>query len=418
MKMNLRPQDLNARNRLSLRVLSLFVLSLILLPLQEALSGQWDLRGEMSTELRIFPEDPKFSSQDDTHLSPSYLLEPELLYEFDNVNDRIEFVPFLRLDLDDNHRTHFDIRELNFFHQAENWSFLVGNDIVFWGVTESRHLVNIINQNDQVEDIDEEDKLGQPMVNFNYETDYGIFEFFYLPYFRERTFPDDDARLIGPFKIDDRDEQYESDAERFHPDFALRWFSTIGNFDIGAAFFRGTSREPRFIPISDHNGRTVLHPFYDIIDQESIDIQWTVDAWLLKFEGITRGGHGKRFVATVSGFEYTIFQILASNADLGLLSEYLYDGRDSYAPPTVFDNDIFSGFRLALNDIQDTEFLAGVVTDTNTAEVFTFVETSRRFGTNWVVEIEGRFFFNTNPESIADGIQNDGFFNLNISRYF
>ena len=41
---------------------------------------------------------------------------------------------------------------------------LVGAAKVFWGTAESRHLVDIINQTDAVEDIDEEDKLGQPMV--------------------------------------------------------------------------------------------------------------------------------------------------------------------------------------------------------------------------------------------------------------
>ncbi|NIT13505.1 MAG: hypothetical protein GTN99_04455, partial [Candidatus Dadabacteria bacterium] len=263
------------------------------------------------------------------------MIEPEVLYETDKGNDLFEFVPFFRFDLDDDNRTHFDIRELNWFHQSDKWSILIGADIVFWGVTESRHLVNIINQNDQVEDIDEEDKLGQPMINFNYDTGYGTLEFFYLPFFRERTFPDDDARLRGPFPIDDNNEAYESDAKEFHPDFAFRWFNTLGDFDIGAAFFRGTSREPRLIPRLNQNGTVILDPFYDIIDQESLDVQWTRDAWLIKFEGITRGGQGDRFVATVAGFEYTVFQIFGSAADLGILSEYLYDGRDRGAPPTV-----------------------------------------------------------------------------------
>lgn len=405
-------------NNFSYHFLTLFLLVSYFLSGKQIYAGQWDIRGETGIELRIFPDDPEFNSQDDTYFSPSFMIEPEILYETEKGNDLFEFVPFFRFDLDDDNRTHFDIRELNWFHQGSNWSLLVGADIVYWGVTESRHLVNIINQNDQVEDIDEEDKLGQPMINFTYDSDYGTFEFFYLPFFTERTFPDDDARLRGPFIIDDNNEGYESDAKEFHPDFALRWIHTLGDFDIGAAFFRGTSREPRLIPRANQNEKIILDPFYDIIDQQSLDIQWTRDAWLLKFEGITRGGHGNRFVATVAGFEYTLFQIFGSAADLGLLSEYLYDGRDSGAPPTVFDNDIFGGFRLSLNDIQDTEFLAGIVTDTENAELFTFVETSRRFGQNWVAEIEARFFFNTDTNSIASGISNDGFFTFTLSRFF
>ena len=36
---------------------------------------------------------------------------------------------------------------------------------VYWGVTESQHLVDVINQTEGVENLDGEDKLGQPMLN-------------------------------------------------------------------------------------------------------------------------------------------------------------------------------------------------------------------------------------------------------------
>jgi hypothetical protein len=45
------------------------------------------------------------------------------------------------------------VRELNWIHQAETWSLLAGVGKVFGSVTESRHLVDIINQTDLVEDI-------------------------------------------------------------------------------------------------------------------------------------------------------------------------------------------------------------------------------------------------------------------------
>ena len=68
-----------------------------------------------------------------------------------------------------------------------------------------------------------------------------------------------------------------------------------------------------------------------------------------------RDGQGDLFAATVAGFEYTFYQIMESNADLGLLAEIHYDGRDEVgAPATAFDNDFFLGARLALNDTQDT----------------------------------------------------------------
>jgi len=387
---------------------------------QDVISGEWDLRGDVSVELRIFPDDVKFSDQDNYHFDPSFKIEPEITYEFTSGNDRLTFIPFFRYDLEDNNRTHFDIRELNWLHITSNWSLLIGNDIVFWGVTESRHLVDIISQIDFVEDIDNEDKLGQPMINFTYESDWGAFEFYYMPFFRERTFPSDDARLRGPLPISENP-KYESDLEEYHPDFAFRWFNTIKDFDVGISFFWGTSREPIFLVEESKNGEMFFRPFYTIINQVGLDFQWTKDAWLLKLEAIGRGGQGDYFFATVFGFEYTIFQIFNSNADLGILSEYLYDGRDEnieFAPPTFSDNDIFGGLRLALNDIQDTQVLAGLTTDTKNGEMFGVVEASRRIGQRWVTAIECRLFINEEEGTIFSGFTNDSFINLSISRFF
>ena len=134
---------------------------------------------------------------------------------------------------------------------------------------------------------------------------------------------------------------------------------------------------------------------------------------------MTRGGQGDRFFASVSGFEYTIFQVFESAADLGLLAEYLYDGRDKRnAPSTVFDNDFFSGVRLALNDVEDTTVLGGTVTDLEHGEVSTFLEVSRRIGQRWLVEFESRWFLNTDSDSPAFNFRRDGFFTIRLSRFF
>jgi len=399
----------------------IFITAILILFSLKAYSGDFDFRGDISAEMRIFPEDVQFPDQKNYHFDPSFKIEPELIYEINGGKDRFTFIPFFRYDLEDDNRTHFDIRELNWIHFESNWSFLIGNDIVFWGVAESRHLVDIINQIDFVEDIDNEDKLGQPMVYFSYESGYGAFEFYFMPFFRKRTFPASDARLRGPLPISGSP-RYESDLEEFHPDFALRWFNTINEFDIGLSFFYGTGREPIFLTELDSNGNPFFRQFYSIINQVGLDAQWTRDAWLLKLEAIGRGGQGDYFFATVFGFEYTFFQLFGSNSDLGVLSEFLYDGRDEnieFAPPTFFDHDIFAGLRYTLNDVEDTEFLAGLTTDTRTGEMLGVIETSRRFGNNWLAELETRLFLNADGEQdIFEGFKNDSFINISIGRYF
>ncbi len=385
-----------------------------------AAGGEWDFSASVAGELRAFPNAPAFDEQDDTRLSPSIAVEPEVVYEWNGRDDRITFVPFGRWDAHDDNRSHVDLRELNWLHVGDDWDSVVGVDKVFWGVTESRHLVDIINQDDAVEDIDGEDKLGQPMLNLNLFRDWGTLSGFILPGFRERTFRSNDARLRGSLPVDDDNADFESNAEEYHVDFALRWAHSFDDLDIGVAHFHGTSREPRLRPRVNPDGRVVLIPRYDQIDQTSLDAQLTRDAWLWKLEAITRSGHGDRFFASVAGFEYTLFGILESNADLGLLAEYLYDGRDEEdAPAVIADDDLFLGARATLNDEQDTTFLLGGIVDREEQSTLLLVEAERRLGEFWKVELEGRFFVNVDDDDLVlNGIRDDDVLTLRLTRFF
>jgi hypothetical protein len=382
-------------------------------------AGDLDLTGSLAGELRVFPNEAAFPKQDDATLSPSISLEPEVVYEWNDGNDRLTVVPFARLDSHDNHRTHADLREANWLHIGDDWDLVFGLDKVFWGVTESRHLVNIVNQDDLVEDIDGEDKRGQPKVNLNLLRDWGTTSLFLLPGFRERTFPARNARLRGPFPVADGDATFDSGAEDRHVDVALRWAHTVGDWDIGLSHFRGTSREPRLIDRIDTDGQAVLAPHYDLIDQTGLDLQLTKGAWLWKLEAMTRSGHADRFLAAVGGFEYSLFGIFGTAADLGLLAEYLYDGRDQErAPATAADGDIFLGARLALNDARDTSALLGAVVDRKSQATLFFVEAERRLGESWKIELETRLFLNASGDDPLAGIRDDDFITLRLSRFF
>jgi hypothetical protein len=390
-----------------------------IIPGRSASAGEWEFSGSVASELRIFPYNPAFQGQDADTLSPSLSLEPRLVYEWNDGADRFTLAPFLRLDATESGRTHADLREANWLHIGDGWDLVVGIDKVFWGVAESRHLVDIINQDDALEDIDGEDKLGQPMVNLNLLRDWGTVSLFVLPGFRERGFPDGDARLRGPLPVATGDATFDSGAKARHIDLAARWSHAIGDWDLGLAHFRGTSREPRLLPATRSGGRTVLVPHYDQIDQTSLELQFTSGGWLWKLEAMTRSGHGKRFLATVAGFEHTVSGIFGTDADLGLLAEYNHDGRDEErAPATILDDDVFLGARLTLNDLQDTSTLGGAIIDRDTRSTIFFVEAERRIGDNWRIELEGRFFLNVSERDPLAGIRKDDFITLRLSRFF
>lgn len=377
-----------------------------------------ELAGFAGAEVRLFPHSPRFPEQRGSTFSPSLILQPEYRREWNAGKDRLTVVPFLRLDADDDERTHADLRELNWLRIGPDWDLRVGLGKVFWGVAEARHLVDIVNQTDLVENIDEEDKLGQPMVNLNLTRKWGRASLFILPGFRERTFPGREGRLRFALPVDTDRASFESGANQRHVDFAARWSKPIGEWDIGISDFWGTSREPRLIPRISASASPVLIPRYDIIHQTSVDVQATKGITLWKLEAMTRGGHGNRFGAVVAGFEHTLSGILGTPVDLGVLGEYLYDGRGNAAPPTPFDDDVFFGLRLALNDAQSTTMLAGVIVDRHSEASVYQIEASRRLADKWTLELEGRLFANIPPSDVLFSFSRDDYLQLQVKRFF
>ena len=380
--------------------------------------GPGELTGFVAADVRVFPFSPAFPEQLDRSVVPSLVFQPEYRYGWNNGQDRITIVPFGRLEYGDDNRTHFDLRELNWLHIAPSWDLLFGVGKVFWGVTESRHLVDIINQTDLVEDIDAEDKLGQPMLRFSLLRDWGTLTLFALPRFRERTFPGPKGRLRAEPYVDTDDPVFESPLKQWQPDFAVRWTHTLDAFDISLAYFYGTSREPRLLPSQDQTDRFVLLPHYDLMHQASLDVQFTMGNWLGKLEAIIRSGYGSRFAALVGGFEYTFYGIFGTAFDLGVLGEYLYDGRNDEAPPTPFNNDAFVGVRLTFNDVQSTEILAGSVVDLDTRATLLNLEASRRIGQRWKLEVEVRAFVNIPPSDVLFSVRRDDYIQVRVARFF
>ena len=350
-----------------------------------------EVTGSAAIEARAYFDDPQQPRQRDG-INLSVVLEPELYHVSENRKDTFTFSPFLRLDSHDAERTHADVRDLSWLHAERDWEIKAGLSKVFWGVTESRHLVDIINQTDAVESPDGEDKLGQPMVKFSLLKDWGRLHVFALPYFRERTFAGPRGRLTTSTPVDTELATYDSSAREHRLDTAIRYEHTLGNWDLGVAHFNGTSREAVLNSGTNAAGDTVFIPHYNVIDQTSLDIQYTYDAWLLKFEGITVSGQGERYNAMVTGLEYTFFDADGNNTDIGVLAEYQRDDRGASAPSTGADDDVFFGARVVMNDVPDTQFLGGVSFDRFTKNRSFFVEAERRLTDNIKLEVEGRIF--------------------------
>ncbi|MCB2099746.1 MAG: hypothetical protein KDE22_02670 [Rhodobacterales bacterium] len=379
-----------------------------------------ELSGWAALEVRAFPSAPQNAGQENQRVQPSVAVRPEIRHEWNGGDDRLTLIPFARWDATDGKRSHVDLREANWQHLADNWDLTVGLGKVFWGVTESRHLVDIINQTDEVEDPDGEDKLGQPMINLNLHRDIGSFAFYVLPGFRERIYPGRAGRLRYVFPVDTDATRFESGAKDRHVDLAARWAHSIGDWDIGLSHFHGTSREPRLTPGLDSGGRLILIPTYDIIDQTGLTVQMTTGPWLWKFEGMSRWGHqtDHHFLAAVPGVEYTLYDLFESGKDLGLLLEYQYDGRNNAAPRTAANDDIFVGTRLAFNNTDSTEILLGASVDRHHGAFGIGLEAETRLTDVWTIELEARMTSNVPQTDVLFATRKDDFVQLRLFRYF
>lgn len=132
----------------------------------------FELAGQLNVEHRQFLS---HGLQGQSKGQSSVVVQPELYWDFQSGDSSFTFTPFFRVDSLDDERTHGDIREALFLTYWDDYELRVGISKVFWGVTESAHLVDVVNQTDAVEAVDGEDKLGQPMVHFTAIKDWALF---------------------------------------------------------------------------------------------------------------------------------------------------------------------------------------------------------------------------------------------------
>jgi len=388
-----------------------------------------EVTGRLSSETRVYPET---AAHPDQRSHASGFAAEATVYMEDNEGRSITITPFLRYDAGDPDRTHADLREAFLLLYGDigddEWELRLGVDRVFWGVVESRPLVDIVNQTDLVEDPDEKTKMGQPMVHLTWSGDWGALELFGLTGHRERTFPGRHGRL-RPGPVVDRDlTSYESSAGEWHLDLAARYTGSFGPVDIGLSVFDGTSREPTLLPTLA-GSELVLAPYYEQITQLGLDTQLTTGPWLLKLEAIHRAGAQNRrldqflryeeedYAAFVAGAEYTIYAVWDSDADLSLIGEWARDGRGRWAT-NAFENDVLLAARLGLNDEQSTEFTVSVLESLDYSSRVLNADFKRRLSDSWSLHVQSYAYVGIDEDDAMYDVRRDSFIGVNLDYNF
>lgn len=369
-----------------------------------------EVSGNVRGDFRYFMDEGLYPEQEDTYFSSVF--NPEIYTEWDKGKHIVQFKGFARINQYDTKQTHADIRELYYQRVFNKWELSLGVKKIYWGFTESNHLVNIINQDDVLEGSDIENKLGQPMIHFSSEKKWGVLDLMVMTYFRELQFPGIKGRARPPFEIDSENTQYESDAKEYNPDLAIRWSHSIKAFDFSLSHFYGTNRTPLVLTTDGVR----FSPFYELINQTGLAVQATTGSMLWKFEGINRLSERKTITALTVGGEYTFSNIFKT--DLGLLFEYNYDDRGLDESFNSLTDDFFVGMRIAFNDKQSSDFLGGVNIDRVRSTRSFFVEANRRLGNSWKASIEMLGFSNAAPSEFVYLMRQDGYLQASLAHYF
>lgn len=377
-------------------------------------NAETKIEGSIAIDARYFTEEALYDEQKSGGLG--LVLKPEIYSQLNNGEWEFSFIPFFRLDSQDEDRSHFDIRELMWSSMSDSLTWKLGVSKVFWGVTESQHLIDVINQVDLVEDPTLETKLGQTMINMTWVHDYGHVEGYILPGFRERQFPGVHGRFRSQYIVLSDEAVYESDKKDDHVDYAFRLFNLFGDTEIGLSYFKGTNREPEFIT-GFRDGNVVLIPQYNQISQTGLDILHQSNRWSFKFEGFHRKGQGdKPFHAITSGIEYAHTWSWLNGSDISWLLEYMYDSRKSNAT-TPFEHDIFAGLRIALNDVDGTEIRMNGIFDVNNEGKIYTLQMSQRINNEWKYRLLARSY-NLSDQDFVYHYRNDDYLEFELVYYY
>ncbi len=378
---------------------------------------EWEINNEVGIDIREFHKDEAHSNQKNTY---SNYLKSEIYLE---ISEQINFIsePYYRYDHNDKERSLFNFKENYLIYLHDNSEVKLGIAEIFWGVTESKNLVDIINVYDGT-DGDQKAKLGQSMLSYStYSERGGIFDFYYLPFFSKKPQIGESGRLRLSKPIESYDVIYSGGAGDKVPSWALKWEKNIGMSDFSIQAFRGNSRESSTIPLIE--GITLKYfAGYERISQIGTYIQTISGPYLFKVEAIRRHGQKnaknirENYYSYTLGTEYLINRLFDKIWDLSLFIEYSNDDRGNDSTD-IMQNDIFMAGQFLFNDVNGTELLIGSTFDIDGGGNTSNFELSSRITEDIRVKGTYQLYWSTNNKDPLYDFRRDNYFGIKAIKY-
>ena len=379
---------------------------------------EWEVNNEIGFDIREFHKKEAYPNQKNTYSS---YLKSEIYLE---ISDQLNFIsePYYRYDHNDKERSLFNFKENYLIYFKENSEVKLGVAEIFWGVTESKNLVDIINVYDGT-DGDQKAKLGQSMLSYStYSERAGIFDFYYLPFLSKKPQIGESGRLRLSKPIENYNIIYTRGAGDKVPSWAFKWEKNFGLSDFSIQAFRGNSRENSTIPLIE--GSTLKYfAGYERISQIGSYMQTISGPYIFKVEAIRRNGQKnannirENYYSYTFGIEYLLNRLFEEVWDLSLFIEYSNDERGNDSTD-ILQNDIFMAGQFLFNDLNGTEFLLGSTFDLDGGGNTSNLELSSRMTEDIRVSGTYQAYWSTNDKDVLYNFRRDNYLGFKVIKYF
>lgn len=424
--------------------------------------------GELALESRVFEDDDNDDTQDWGIGAYSQL---EVNYEsgvFSHV-----FRATARVDRKDPGRNFVTFEDAYLSARIFGGvKLLAGYKIFNWSATEAFHPADQVNSRNYDGEIENLEKKGELTVEAELPLYRGTFSLYFFPRFEDPKLPSPSSRLGGmgidlggPTVVDGMDADTN---HKWVPQFGVRTVQYLDWGDFSAHALKHVNRNYPLLGTHKYSEQTLgSPPFFSITQLAPNDImlgpttyylpgwqfgstaQVLTDSGVLKFEGAyymfddhkpifdlalfaqdplkedeneylqKRKDHGELVV----GYEHNLYHDNSTQSTLLFEAvSVLGLNKEERASTSIFQRDIFLGYRFSFNDTMGKEILFNVIADLERSHEYLYnLSYSQRLSNTWKIESSLRFYDAPQKGDIPQGLEaldESTGLNLTLTRFF
>ncbi|MFN3201672.1 MAG: hypothetical protein ACE366_24930 [Bradymonadia bacterium] len=398
-------------------------------------------RGELALESRVFPDDDNADTID------------QAIGLFGRLEAKAKQKPFRqklrvfgRVDERDRQRSTFVVEEAWAEMRLKDFRLKIGVDIVNWTATEAFHPADVLNSRNLDSDIENFEKVGEPMVTASYGWSGGRLYLYFMPFFVKPIFTSPNSRLafgagepnFGGFDLrrpirTDRDGELTD--EPLVPQGAARIVQTIGSADISVHALHQADRSQPYFTFDPQAMQPRL--LFQEVFQVGGTYQQVFEFGLItKLEAAHRMFYTGDAIIGTGPVEDRDHTQVAVGLEYGIPHEFggestlIVEGQSYFGVSEeirqfqlgIFQRDALVGWRLALNDEDSTEIFASVIVDVEREEeILANLSYKQRFFDTWSAALAVRWYHAPQKEETPIGLElldRADHLRLNITRYF